>query len=409
MQGTSVPHCTVCGSDALETSVVFGLQPLSTGFANAPQSEIHAATSQLSLGYCRSCGTMQLIDRFALEALRRKNPAVRFREPVAHLSQLAEKLFALGVVEAHSKVLGLTYIDADLLNVLADKGCHAIDCVDFEALAVHQANCGLESIAPLVLQPEIARKIRRSKGAIDVLCARFVLEHAESAYGFMTALLGLVRPGGHVVIEVPDASKMLAMGNHALIWEEHFTYFTQASLKQLVARLPATLVDMARYPYAYEDALVLILRADGAKTLETPEPGLESIGTVAENLHAFGMEFAARKANLHRTLSGHIAAGEKLALFGAGHHAAKYVNFYDLAELIEFAVDDNPVKQGLFMPGTDLYIHNSRHLLESGISICLSMLTPEAEIKVRQSIPAFFERGGSFILDLNLEKEAGNE
>lgn len=408
MLGTPARHCTACGRDALEASVEFGLQPLSTGFMSAPQSEVPAAASQLSLGYCRSCGAIQLVDRFALEALHRKNPPVRFREPAAHLPRLAERLLALGVVQTHSKVLGLTYIDADLLNVLAGKGCHAVNCIDFGALTAQRADYGLESIAPLVSQPETARRIRESEGGMDVLCARFVLEHAESAYGFMTDLLGLVRPGGHVVVEVPDASKMLAMGNHALVWEEHFTYFTQASLKQLAARLPATLVDMVRYPYAYEDALVLVLRADGAKAIESPKPGPESIDAVAESLRAFGVGFTARKADLRATLSGHIAAGEKLALFGAGHHAAKYVNFYGLADLIEFAVDDNPVKQGLFMPGTDLRIHDSRYLLESGVGICLSTLTPEAEIKVRQSIPAFFECGGRFIPAFNRAEGTGN-
>lgn len=374
----------------------------------APQATTRATAARLSLGFCRTCGTVQLVDRFALEALRKRNPPVRFREPEAHLPALAEKMLALGVVDARSRVLGLTYIDADLSKALRAGGCQSVDWIDFEAWAPCREDHGLESVAQRVSQSEVARRMRARENAVDVVCARFVLEHAESAYEFMTDLLGLVRPGGHVVVEVPDASKMLALGNHALVWEDHFTYFTEGSLRQLAARLPATVVDMARYPYAYEDALVLILRADGIKAPSISGPRPDAIAAVADGLRAFGLGFAARKDDLHKTLSDSVAAGEKLALFGAGHHAAKYVNFYGLAGLIEFAVDDNPTKQGLFMPGTNLCIRSSKYLLESTVDICICTLAPAAERKVRQSIPAFFERGGRFIPAFNPAQEVGN-
>ena len=84
-------------------------------------------------------------------------------------------------------------------------------------------------------------------------------------------------------------------------------------------------------------------------------------------------------------------------MYGAGHIACAYLNYYDVAEQIEFVVDDNTSKQQKYMPGSRLPILPSPALLEQGIKLCLLCLIPEVESKVVARNAAFLEAGGIFV------------
>ena len=65
--------------------------------------------------------------------------------------------------------------------------------------------------------------------------------------------------------------------------------------------------------------------------------------------------------------------------------------------LIDFVIDDNPNKCGLFMPGSRLPIVGSDALLSTAnVKLCLLGLNPLAENKVINRHAAFTARGGVF-------------
>lgn len=387
--------CTVCGCEGLVKNLSFGRQPLSTCFRKLPVSNL--TESELSVGFCRFCATIQLVDRFPLSLLQNKYPPGQFREPFAHLPAIVDKLVELGAVRADSNILGLSYIDASLLDLLADRGYGSGQIVDFAQLIPWQENFGLETMQSVVSTPGFALRVGKMYGKFDLVCARFMLEHAESAHAFLRALLELVRPGGHLLVEVPDVGKMLACGNHALVWEDHFTYFSSSSLLRLVDRVGALPMDLSSYSYAYENAIVAILRVDDSRSPSPSFADQVEVESVTKALKKFAEEFEIRKAKFRKKLEQLISAGERLALFGAGHHSAKYLNFYGFTDLIDFVIDDNPTKKSLYMPGTDIVIKDSRFLMESELTTCLSSLNPESDVKVRQALAPFFDRGGQFI------------
>ena len=87
--------------------------------------------------------------------------------------------------------------------------------------------------------------------------------------------------------------------------------------------------------------------------------------------------------------------GKRVALFGAGHLCAKFINFYQLAGLVDCVIDDHPNKQGLFMPYSGVPIRSSATL--NAVDICLLTLNPESEEKVRGNHLDFLLSGGQFL------------
>ena len=83
-------------------------------------------------------------------------------------------------------------------------------------------------------------------------------------------------------------------------------------------------------------------------------------------------------------------------MFGAGHLAAKFINFYDIAGYISGVIDDNPDKQGLYMPGSGVPIIGSDVLDKGEVDVCLHTLSPESEKKVRAAKSEYLEQGGHF-------------
>lgn len=86
----------------------------------------------------------------------------------------------------------------------------------------------------------------------------------------------------------------------------------------------------------------------------------------------------------------------KIALFGAGHLSCAFINYFGLADLIEFVVDDSLNKQGLLMPGSKRPIVAPGRLLSDGITLCLFGLAPENEDKIVDRNESFIAGGGTF-------------
>jgi hypothetical protein len=87
-------RCTVCDGGALRRSLELGCQPPSNRFLSSDDvgdEESHA----LSLGYCADCGTVQLVDRMPIEAIRPRFDWLANSEPEGHLDDLVAKITAV--------------------------------------------------------------------------------------------------------------------------------------------------------------------------------------------------------------------------------------------------------------------------------------------------------------------------
>ena len=87
-------------------------------------------------------------------------------------------------------------------------------------------------------------------------------------------------------------------------------------------------------------------------------------------------------------------AGKKIAVFGAGHLAVKYINLFGLQEYISYVIDDSKDKEDLFMPGSSIQIKGSSFLSET--DICILVLNPESQVKVMGLKKDMIKDGGKF-------------
>ena len=389
--------CAVCQSGDLRSSLTFGKQPPSNRFlppeaGNVAPEDFYS----ISLGYCQQCGTIQLVDRMPIEVIRPRYDWLVYNEPEGHLDDVASKLSGLPGINTSSRFLGITYKDKSTLDRMERLGFPHTVCINVSDLKCSVEPFGLETIQDALSSNSTISRLQEIYGLADVILVRHIIEHASDAGNLIRSLRGLLAPNGYMMLELPDSEKIFRGGNHAFIWEEHVSYFTATSANQLAKAVDSELIWLGQFPYPYEDSLIALFRFSEASMVPAGVPAATPEASVAM-LDGFSKALHASRKKWCKELETYRDKGEKIAMFGAGHLAAKFINFYGLADLIDCVIDDHPKKVGMLMPGSNLPIVPSSALLSQGIRICISTLNPESEIKVRDKLSSFFDAGGRFV------------
>jgi len=382
--------CRSCGFGELVETLNLGPQPLSNRFLTSPEEP--SELWPMRFGYCSRCGLAQLLSPRSSESVRSQHAWLSYNEPEGHLDHLVEVLWKSSLAGNNTRVSGVTYKDDSTLERFKRKGVVDGRRLDQNKdLEIHEPLAGLETIQAK-LTPAAAKEIAAKHGRSEILIVRHLLEHAQNPLDLVNACQELTSSGGLMVFEVPDCRKMLEGGDHCFLWEEHISYFTPATLAGFFSGAGFTDVDIQIYPYAMEDSLVAVVR-----NLDAPAGVPALVAGEVERIVNFSNCLKKRGERIREHLEALSLRGEKTALFGAGHLTLKFINYYNLARCLSFIVDDNPNKQGLFMPGSGLPIVGSDWLEKHEVRLCLLGLNPESEHKVLQTKRDYLLSGGRFV------------
>ena len=401
MSPSALVLCTVCGSDLPTPKISFGRQPPSNRFMPDRESATKLECHLLSLSTCTHCATVQLFDRMPLESFRPRYDWLVYNEPERHLDDVALHLASLPSISVSSRLMGITYKDQSTLTRMANMGFTNTVCLQDSDLESTVVPFGLETVQAVLSNPFNIDKLEERYGKADVLVVRHITEHSISSKELINSLSRLLTPGGYMLLELPDSERVFNQNNYPFIWEEHISYFTEGSARRLAQEVNAQVFWLGRYSYPYEDSLNLVLNFS-ATDVKTKKINLHDAVPKPNMTEHFYNQFGAVSAQWRFKLEGIISKGDKVAVFGAGHLAVKFINFFKLEDLITCVIDDHPQKLGMYMPGSGLPIIPSDRLKEMSIRYCVSTLSPESELKVRNKLANFFDSGGIFLPAFNI-------
>lgn len=384
-------RCLVCSRPEVERLLELGPQPVTNRFPHtADESEF---AHPMTFGACRSCGTAQLLDFPPASELKPLCDWIAYNEPEPHLDGLADRLAALPGIGPDSVVLGVTAKDDSLLRRLRERGISGTRLLDpREDLGEPDPRAFVETIQGL-LTPQRTRLVAERRGRADLVIARHIFEHAHDPASFFDALAELIKPGGRIVLEAPDCGRALRDRDYSMLWEEHSLYLTADTFARAVKTFGADIERFENHPYALEDSMVVVARP-APRLGEPPEAPEAKAALEQARRYATGLDEKRRRLRAWALEA--ARDGGKLALFGAGHLGAVWINVLGLRDLIAFIVDDNAHKKGLRMPGSRLPIVGSDALLDPKVSWALMAFHPGSEESVIAKNRAFTERGGRF-------------
>jgi SAM-dependent methyltransferase len=379
------PRCRICTREFERPPLALGRLPICNRFTTTGDAD---AEIDLDVVECSACQLIQLRKAPPPGLLTPQVPWIRYREPESHLDALVGELLALRP-DART-VLGAGPFEQPLLSRLAARGL-TTRTLDLDAGRIEGGFPYLESWQASLNDPHLA-KIAAEAGTFDIVSSRYILEHSPEPAAALAALERLLRPDSLLLIEVPDSGKFLATRDYCFLWEEHSCYFVEDTLRRLAETAGYRVVALLRYPGALEDALVAVLEL-APVTPPAPSP----LGP-SQLFQAYRDGFApARDALRARLAQAAGPDGNRIAVFGIGHHAVMFVNAFGLADLIALAVDDDADKGGFFPPGFRVPVVSSKALLaDARIRTCLFAVAPQIEDRMREKLAPLAARGVAF-------------
>ncbi len=198
---------------------------------------------------------------------------------------------------------------------------------------------------------------------VDFLCCRQTLEHLSDPVAFLATIRGTLaeRPGTPVFFEVPSSLFIL---HDLAIWDiiyEHPSYFGPASLGHLF-RSEGFAVE--RVDPAYGGQYLCLegrAGAEGKSDMEgRPHPGTSDVAGLVE---AFPDRYHRAVAAWRQHLRWMERNWTRPVLWGAGSKGITFLNILQEESRIELVVDNNPRKQGAYVPGTGQQIAPPEALL----------------------------------------------
>ena len=228
--------------------------------------------------------------------------------------------------------------------------------------------------------------------------------HIDDLAGTAEAVHTLLAPDGVFVFEVSYFLDVYESTLFDTIYHEHLDYHTVGPLPQFFAAHGLDLFAAERIDTHGGSLRGFVQQAGGGRTHDGVDAliaaevaiGLdreETLRGYSARIEALGQELRTLLATLH-------AQGKRIAGYGAPAKATTLMHHFGIGgEQIEFIVDDNPLKQGLYSPGLHVPVLPSASIAERAPDYLVLLAWNFAEPIMRKCAD-FSQRGGRFIVPL---------
>jgi SAM-dependent methyltransferase len=251
----------------------------------------------------------------------------------------------------------------------------------------------------------LAAELRAEGRAADVIVANNVLAHVPDINDFVSGFKGLLKPGGVLTVEFPHLLRLIEANYFDTIYHEHYSYLSLLAVERLFARHGLAVFDLEELAthggslrlfaghvgaHAGPSAALMAFRAREA------DAGLDDLSAYT----AFADRVRATKRALLELLIRLKNDGAAIVAYGAPAKGNTLLNYCGVrTDFIDYAVDANPVKQGMFLPGTGIPVFAPARIFQTRPDYVL-ILPWNLQDEIVGQMGAIRDWGGRFILPL---------
>jgi hypothetical protein len=247
-----------------------------------------------------------------------------------------------------------------------------------------------------------ARRLRNSGKSADLLIANNVVAHVTDTNDFVAGIRAVLKDDGLAVVEFPYVRDLIDKGEFDTIYHEHLCYFSVTSANALFKAHNLYINDVRRIPI-HGGSLRLYIQCKEDRSAAVHDLLAEEHALGVDSYAYYGT-FAERVRNFRsaaRKLIGDIKAdGKRIAAYGAAAKGTIMLNYLGFNEnTLEYVVDKNVHKQGMYMPGVGLRIHDPERLIEDKPDYLMILPWNFRDEIIRQQT-GYRDAGGRFIVPI---------
>jgi hypothetical protein len=354
------PACRSCGEPLQDTVVDLGMSPLCESYVRPEHLNAMERFYPLHVYVCRWCWLVQLEQYVSPEQIFGEYAYFSsFSDTwVAHARAYAEAMIARFALGPRSQVVELASNDGYLLQWFVKAGVPALGIEPAANVAAAAERAGVPTVVRF-FGAELARELAAGGRRADLLVANNVLAQVPDLNDFVAGLAIVLAPRGVLTLEFPHLVRLVEGNQFDTIYHEHFSYFSLRTARTILGRHGLTVFDVEELP-THGGSLRVYARHRG--------DGTKPVAPAVEALLAREEAFGVRRLERYRAFAGQVEEtkralldllirlrreGKRIAGYGAPGKGNTLLNYCAIrTDFLEFTVDRNPYKQGLFLPGT---------------------------------------------------------
>jgi len=360
-----VLNCRVCGSENLETLLSLGKSPLANNLLEKPEDDFESFP--LEVCYCKECFNAQLsfnVDpkKMFSNYLYKSSTA---EDLVNHFNTASKEYIKDFKLNENSFVVDIGSNDGIGLKYFIKKNIKVLGVEPAKNLSNLSNDSGVKTINAYFNNDSV-NKILDENGHADLVLASNVFAHSNDLKTIGENAMRLLNPQGVFILEVQYFIENLKRGDFDNVYHEHFNYWTVSSLNVFFKKLgfPISKVELINTHggsiRVYVSKAKKIFDSSAQNfLLQEAEFGINDIKTIKK----YGLNFIAKKDNVHKNLIEFKNKGLKIIGYGAPAKATTLLNFLNIdSKILECVIEDNPLKIDKFIPGTGIQIVSKEKL-----------------------------------------------
>ncbi len=399
--------CRSCHAPLHHTFVDMGMSPLCESYVEPNQLDQSEVFYPLHVQICEQCFLVQLPEHVRPEQIYSEYAYFSSYSDswIEHMRLYCDAVTERFNLDSGSLVMEIASNDGYLLQHFVDRGT---PCLGIEP-ASNIAKVAIDRGVPTRVEffgDEVARKLVCDSGRPDLLIGNNVLAHVPDLNDFVSGMKTLLKPGGIITMEFPHLLKLIEENQFDTIYHEHYSYLSLYTTEQVFARHGLSLFDVEELPTHGGS-----LRIYGKHTDDNEHQASERLHELRARELAYGVNtldaYSGFKeqvvATKHKLLEFLIEAkrkGKRIVGYGAPGKGNTLLNYCGIrADFLDYTVDRNPYKQGLFTPGTRIPILQPERILETRPDIVLILPWNLTDEIVRQ-MSMIRDWGGQFVVPI---------
>lgn len=392
--------CKVCTSQNMHKFLSLGMMPLANQFVRKEELNKEQSYYPLDVYFCEECFFVQI--GYVVD------PKVLFKDYI-YVSSTSETLkrqfkeFADDVkarVKKNSFIVEIASNDGTLL-----KNFHGYRILGVEP-ASNIAKIAVSNGIPTLnkfFNAKTAKEIVRKYGKADAVIGTNIFAHIPDLNNFIDAVKILMNEDGFAVFESPYLADLMGKMEFDTIYHEHIYYLAVKPLLLLFKSHGVNLFDIKRTKMHGGSIRFFVGNGKYKKEKSVDELlFLESKMGLGKRMayDDFASKVVKLKIRLNDLLGRLRMAGHSIAGYGAPAKGNTLLNYTGLGnEILDYIVDKNALKQGLYTPGKRIPIFSPDVLLKERPDYMLILAWNFAD-EIMENLKKYKERGGKFIIPI---------
>jgi hypothetical protein len=397
-------NCRLCGSNELEKILSLEPTPPANSFVEKTKINQQQLLIPLDLQFCRSC--------FHVQLLQVVNPEELFTDYlyVSGTSKTFLNHFVNYVkdiepwVDTKGLVIDIGSNDGSLLNFFQENQWKVLGIDPAKNLCQLANQNNIETINDFFTK-QLASEIKIKYGIAKIITANNVFAHVDNLVGILDGLKLLMDDNTIFVFEV---SYLLDVINEVLfdtIYHEHLSYHSVKPLDDFFKKHDMKLINIKKVSSHGGSIRGIVQKVSGVKKTDNTVKQFindeSNFGLYKVNTYKFFEKSIKKlKFDLMFILNNHKKNNKKIFVYGAPAKATTLMYYFGLdSKIIDFIIDDNPLKQNMLSPGLHVPVVSSDVIEKDkpDIIVILAWNFADSIIKINKN---FINSGGTFIVPL---------